>query len=125
MTKPFVPDAADDDQRDAEQEVGEQHGPRIIDAFDEHGLELAVVRLDTLKQVACAVRVLDGSGIHEHAEQQSLGVHGDMALTPIHRLGRILAARLSVQAKADKTQSQTVETGNRHDRQFASVQKMP
>jgi len=84
---------ADDDQRDAEQEAGEQRGHAVVDAVGEHGPPLAVERLDAPEQVARAVAVLDGGGMHEHAEQQPLGVHCNVALAAIHLLCGVIAAR--------------------------------
>ena len=84
---------ADNGQREAEQEAGEQRGHAVVDAVGEHGAEPAVERLDAPEQVARAVGVLDGGGMHEHAEQQPLGVHCDVALAAIDLLGRVIAAR--------------------------------
>jgi len=84
---------ADDDQRDAEQEARKQRGHAVVDAVGEHGPEPAVEWLDAPEQIACAVAILDGGGMHEHAKQQSLGVHRNVALAPIDLLGRVVAAR--------------------------------
>ena len=86
-------DAADDDQRQAGQEAGEQGGKAVVDAVREHGPEPGVERLHALQQVAEAVGVLDVGPMHEDAEQQPVRVHRDVPLAPFQPLGRVPAAR--------------------------------
>ena len=62
-------------------------------AVSEHGPEPGVERLHALQQATEVVGVLDVGRMHDHAEQQSLRVHRDVALAPLQPLGGIPAAR--------------------------------
>jgi site-specific DNA recombinase len=86
------PGTADDEQREAEQEAGQDCWHAVVAAVGEHGAQPAIQRLDASEQPACAVRVLDGGGMDDDAQQQPLRVHGDVSLAPCHLLGRIKAA---------------------------------
>jgi hypothetical protein len=52
-----------------------------------------VERLHAPQQAPEAIRILDVGGMHDHAEQQPLRVHRDVALAPLQPLRRIPAAR--------------------------------
>jgi site-specific DNA recombinase len=84
--------AADDEQRQAEQETDQQDGQAVVAAVGEHRLEPAVERLQPPQQIPRAVRVLDVGGVDDHAQQQAGGVDRDVALAPLHLLGGIVAA---------------------------------
>jgi hypothetical protein len=85
--------AADDNQRQAEEEAGEQDGHPVVDAVGEHDLEPAVELLDLVQQIPGAVGVLDIGGVDNDAQKQSQRIDRDMALAPLHLLGGIVAAR--------------------------------
>ena len=61
-------DPADDDQRQAEQEAGEQDGQPVVDAVGEDDLEPAVEVLDLFQQIPGAVSILNISGVDDDAE---------------------------------------------------------
>src|SRR4051812_20847618 len=86
-------DAADDDQRQAEQEAGEQGRKAVVDAVGEHSTKPGVERLHALEQVPEAIGILNVGRLHDHAQQPSLRVHRDMAPAPLQPLGGIPAAR--------------------------------
>ncbi len=84
---------ADDDQRQAEQEAGEQDRQAVVDAVGEHELEPAVEVLDPLQQGPGTVGVLNIGGMDEDAQQKAGGIDPDMALATLDLLGSIVAAR--------------------------------
>lgn len=61
--------AADDDQRQAEEEAGEQDGEPVVDTVGEHDLEPAVELPDLLQQIPGAVGVLDIGGVDNDAQK--------------------------------------------------------
>lgn len=87
------PRTADDEQRKAEPEAGQDGWHAVVAAVGEHGAEPAIQRLDASEQAGRAVCFLNGSGVNNHAQQQPLRVHGDVALATRNLLGGVVAAR--------------------------------
>ena len=85
--------SADQDQREAEQEPCEQGGNMFTDTVGQHGPELEVKRLNAREQLAYAIRVLNGCGLHEHAEQQPVRAHCNVSLGALNFFGCIITAR--------------------------------
>jgi hypothetical protein len=89
----YARNAADNDQRQAEQEAGNQDRKAIITTVSEYHAQPAVERLQTLEQIPCALGTLDVGRMHDHTEQQPLRVDRNLALAPLDLLGGIIAAR--------------------------------
>ena len=128
--KPFVPGTADDDQRGAGQEQAGRSRraglSRGCGAVGEHGPKPATQRLDATQRlgaperVARAAGVLDGGGMHEHAERQPLGVPprcGAWPTDPLDRRHEMMAHGLP-RARAEESPHVALHggpgTGARH-----------
>lgn len=85
-------DAADDDQREAEQQTSE-HDRQPVLYVSEHGLQPTGQRLDPLQEVPRAIRILDVGRVDDHTEQQARRIHRNVTLAPLHLLGSVVAAR--------------------------------
>ncbi len=86
-------DAADEDQRQAEQEAGEENREAIVDAVGEHRFEPTVQRLDPVQQGPRAVGILDVGGVDDDAQQEAGRIDRDVAFAAPDLLGRIVATR--------------------------------
>jgi hypothetical protein len=89
----YARNAADNDQRQAKQEAGNQDRKAIITTISEYHAQPAVERLQTLEQIPCALGILNVGRMHDHTEQQPLRVDRNLALAPLDLLGGIVAAR--------------------------------
>ena len=87
-------DAPDDDQRQPEQEVGEDHRHPVVDAVGEDGPQPAIQPLDPRQQrSASAVGILDVDSVDVNTEHEARSVDGDVTLAALDLLGRVEAAR--------------------------------
>jgi hypothetical protein len=89
----YARNAADNDQRQAKQEAGNQDRKAIITTVSEYHAQPAVERLQTLEQIPCALSILNVGRMHDHTEQQPLRVDRNLALAPLDLFGGIVAAR--------------------------------
>src|SRR5215213_10984161 len=65
----YARNAADNNQRQAKQEAGNQDRKAIITTVSEYHPQPAVERLQTLEQIPCALGILDVGRMHDHTEQ--------------------------------------------------------
>lgn len=86
-------DAADDDQRQAEHEAGDQDRETVVDTVGEDRFEPAGQPLDPTQQGPCAVSVLDVGGVDEDTEQEAGAVDRAVAFAPPQLCGRVVTPR--------------------------------